>query len=70
MNGTRTENKQEKPVLVQEFMKIARMLCAPEPITLKDKIYDFMQSYKSMSRDQARKECQSLMKEIQNVYGP
>lgn len=70
MNVVQTQNRPEKPVIIQEFMKIAKILCAPEPMTLEDKIYNFMQNYKSMGKVQAKQECLSLIKEIQDGYGP
>ena len=69
LNDVRRQSKPEKPALILEFMKLAKMLCA-ESVTLEDKIYNFMQNYKLLTRDQARKECLSLIKDIQDVYGP
>lgn len=69
-NASSVQNKPGKPAIIEEFMKIARMFCDPEPISLEDRIRNFLVSYKTLSKDQARKECLSLMKDIQNVYGP
>ncbi|KAI8114689.1 Nucleic-acid-binding protein from transposon X-element [Lucilia cuprina] len=69
-NDIPSQDRPEKPTIIREFMELAKILCAPDPLTLEDRINNFMGNYKSMSRDQARKECLSLIKDIQNVYGP
>ena len=56
--------------LIQEFMKIAQLLCGPEPMSLEDKISNFMKNYRNMTEDQARNECLSLVKEVKTKYGP
>ncbi|GBP12794.1 hypothetical protein EVAR_91272_1 [Eumeta japonica] len=69
-NETPIGSKREKPAFVQEFLSIARSLCSPDPLTLEDEIRNFLGSYKSLSKDQARTRCLKLINDIQNVYGP
>ncbi|GBO99792.1 Nucleic-acid-binding protein from transposon X-element [Eumeta japonica] len=69
-DNTLNQKRAEKPPLIQEFMMVAKLLCSSEPPSLEDRIRDFLGSYRSKTKDQARKECLKLMKDIQDVYGP
>lgn len=64
-----TEKEYRKPPLIEEFLKIARVLCKEETLTLEDRISLFINNYKNGTISQAKNECSNLLKEIQNVYG-
>lgn len=66
----RAQEKQEKPFLIQEFLKVAKMLCNPESLTLEERIKNFLGKYKQMTKDQAKAECLKLMQDVQDVYHP
>lgn len=66
----RAQEKQEKPVLIQEFLKVAKKLCNPESLTLEERIKNFLGKYKQMTKDQAKAECLKLMQDVQDVYHP
>lgn len=64
---------QKKPAnltLIEEFRKIARELCGPEPVSLEDRIVNFVRNYKKMPKDQAKADCLTLLKDVNSFYGP
>lgn len=58
----------EKPAIIIEFLKIANTICNPQ--TLEDRIEFFMKSYKTMSRDEAVRQCLKLIDEVKQKYEP
>lgn len=59
-----------KPTIIEEFLKIAHILCPPETLTLEDKIKNFMTSYKTLPKEKAKLECFNLLNDVRNLYGP
>lgn len=55
--------------LIDEFLKIANIICNPEPISLEDKLRKFINEYKSLPIAKAQERCVSLLNEINQTYG-
>lgn len=58
----------EKPPLIHAFLKIAKELCGQENI--ESKVERFVRNYARLPREQAKRECLSLLKEVVQNYGP
>lgn len=63
-------NNARKPPLIEEFMKVAKKLCGEETLTLEDKLRNFLDNYKSFSKEQAKSICLDLLQDIYSQYGP
>lgn len=60
----------EMPPYIREFMRIAKNILEPEKPSLESRVIDFLRNFDKLSKDQVRKDCVSLLSEIQNEYGP
>lgn len=60
----------ENHSVVQEFLKIARVLCEPETLSLEEKMERFIKEHKNMSMIEAKEQCLGLLNELKKSYDP
>lgn len=60
--------RSEKPPIIMEFLKLANTICSP--LSLEERIENFIKSYKSMSKEEAVSQCLKFMDEIKLKYEP
>lgn len=68
--NARSQIPSPKPKIIEEFLKIANEICPPKTIALENKIATFLREFKSISKDEAIQQCISLLREVNEVYGP
>lgn len=66
----RYQNPISRSPIIEEFLKIAKVLCQPEVLTLEEKIAKFLKSFKNLSKVEAKQQCQSLLDEVTKSYDP
>lgn len=66
--ASQSSSKVVKPQIVQDFLRIAQMLC--QTMTLEKRIENFMRNYGKLSTEEAKQQCLCLMDEVARQYGP
>lgn len=67
-NSPEPKRKSEKPPIIVEFLKIANIICGAQ--TLEERIENFVKSYNTLSKDEARLQCLKLIDEVKQKYDP
>lgn len=67
---TQTGSGRARPNLIQQFLEVAEKILGPEKRSLEKRIENFLNNFKTLSKENVRKECESLLKEVRNHYGP
>lgn len=68
-NGTDNSLSTKPPIVVQ-FLKIANMIFNSDTLSLEGRIEKFLESYKSLSVEEAKRQCLLLLEEVRKNYEP
>lgn len=63
------QSQENKPSIIDEFLKLSAYFMQPDEISLEDEIKLFMRGYKNMSRQVAKSEFMRLLNKVQS-HGP
>lgn len=69
-NSASTNGNIPKPSLIQDFLKLANLFLDPEELTLEEEIQLFLNNFKNMPKNEAKKEFLRLLTKVRTNYGP
>lgn len=65
-----TNDRREKPPVIQEFLKLANFFLNQEELSLEEEINKFLDEYRNMPKNEAKAKFLSLLNKVKSTYGP